>query len=179
MGVPRPIRRTGPLTPPAANADTPAFAQDESEPPRHGRKCSICNHSYRDVIEDDFINWIRPCAIAREFGLTECSVRRHARAMGLYDLRGRKLRFAIDSIIEEASVAAVTGETVLRAIRARTRINESGEWVEPPKRVIFTVEHAHTPASAVPATPVTLPTLEPSTLELAGSASPEDVLIDS
>jgi hypothetical protein len=39
------------------------------------------------------------------------------------------------------------GETVIRAIRAYSCISESGDWVEPPARVVFTTEKTVFPAT--------------------------------
>jgi hypothetical protein len=142
----KPRRRSGPLKPRSAKSITPAAPPpDESEPSRHARKCTVCHHPERDTIDDDFIHWMKPHTIAREFDLPERAIRRHARATGLHELRSRKSLHALDLIIENAKTATVTGDTVIRAIRAASCINASGKWEEPPKRVIFSIEHVQAP----------------------------------
>src|SRR4029077_7726781 len=68
----KPRRRSGPFKPRSAPRVTPAAPpSNESERSRHARKCSVCHHPERDTIDDDFIHWMKPHAIAREFDLPE------------------------------------------------------------------------------------------------------------
>jgi hypothetical protein len=55
---------------------------------RHRRYCKICSHERRDEIEQDFIAWKSPIAIAEEYGLADrMNVYRHANALGLFEKR--------------------------------------------------------------------------------------------
>ena len=152
---PRPRKISAPSAPPPAN----------STPAHHDLKCSICNHPDRRAIEDDFIHWVRPSVIAWEFDISARAICRHARAIRLYDLRAEKYIEALDLVVENAQGAAVNGDMILRAIRAATHFRASGQWAEPPKRVIYSIEHD--PASAI-APP------EPATA--FASASPDPIL---
>jgi hypothetical protein len=175
-----PPRRSAPFKPRSAPSVAPAAApQDESEASRHPRKCSICNHPERDAIDDDFVNWINPFVIAFEFGVSERAIRRHARVTGLNELRSRKSLSALGLIIERAMSSKITGGTVIRAIRATSCINESGQWVEPPKRVIFSIEHVNAPATPLTSVaPALTPARDKPVLELTLPVSPNGVLID-
>jgi hypothetical protein len=105
---------------------------------RHTRKCRICNHPRRAEIEQDFLNWRNPREIVDEYELAHHSaIYRHARALGLTDRRIANAYMALDLIVEKAETAKVTGHTVIRAIRAYSRLTRKGRWVELPKRVIF------------------------------------------
>jgi hypothetical protein len=155
---PKPRRRSVPLThrsSPSANSGP--VPPDESKASRHSRKCSVCNHPERDVIDDDYIHWARVVSIAEQFGLTECSVRRHASATGLHRVRREKIHSALDLIVEQSSIANVTAHSVIRAIRAYSCITPSGRWVELPRRVTYTGENAAQPASTSPL-PIPAPT---------------------
>ena len=173
-------RRSGLLKPRSAKSITPAGPPpSESEASRHARKCSICNYPERDAIDDDFVNWIKPFVNAFEFGVSERIIRRHARATGLIELRSRKSLSALGLIIERAMSSKISGDTVIRAIRATSCINESGQWVEPPKRVIFYIEHVHAPAILPPSpAPAPTPAKDNPVLELTLPVIPEGVLID-
>jgi hypothetical protein len=150
---PRKPRRRSERSQPAPAPEPPP---DPNEPAssRHARRCVICHHPDREAIDDDILHWIKSTSIAYEYGMSRMSVLRHARATGLIEQRARKYRVALDLIIENAGSAVVSGDTVLRAIRATSCINDAGEWVEPPKHVLYSFEHLPVrpiaPASAVP-----------------------------
>ncbi|MGH9744633.1 MAG: hypothetical protein ACRD59_00810 [Candidatus Acidiferrales bacterium] len=105
---------------------------------RHARKCCICNHARRADIEFDFLIWRTPSEIVREYSLAHHSaIYRHAEALGLTELRDHNARTALDYLIEQAESAPVTGNTIIRAIRAYSCLDDRGHWTEPPKHVIF------------------------------------------
>ena len=118
---------------------------------RHERRCLICRHPEREEIEDEFIQWQHPYDISKAYGLNERVVYRHARAVGLYARRTRNVRSALDSVLQNCYDAKVTGDTIVRAVRAYTRITDDGQWIDPPSRVIFS--SASRPASTQPALP--------------------------
>jgi len=104
---------------------------------RHAPKCAICHHPERAGIEEHFLNWHNTDAISNQYGLHDFRpVYRHARATGLLQQRRANLRFAAELIIEHADAVVPTAESVIRAIRISARINDEGQWVEPPSHVI-------------------------------------------
>jgi hypothetical protein len=112
-------------------------------PARHGRKCNVCNHPDREAIEQAYLHWQSPEKIAREFGIADhSSVYRHVHATGLTTRRSLHTRHALDYIIEQAGAIRVTGDDVIKAIRAASCLTDDGKWVEPPKRVIITHQTA-------------------------------------
>jgi len=172
---PKPRRPRAPCQAPPQPPPDP----NESESSRHARKCSVCNHPEREDIDDHILHWIHSTTIAWHYNLNSLSIRRHAYATGLLERRVRNRRYAVDHLIEQACTAHVTGETVLRAIRAASCLDDSGRWIEPPKQVVMTFEHkfAAEIAPAAPAPPATVPGSS-SILELASQPATNDVLIE-
>jgi hypothetical protein len=123
---------------------------------RHQRKCTICDHPEREAIEEDFVHWHNVWRLARAYEIADYrSIYRHARATGLIHRRRQNFRSALDLIIENAASASVTADSVIRAIRASSCLDDSGRWTEPPKQVNFTVArtvHAGVPVE-IPAAP--------------------------
>jgi hypothetical protein len=106
---------------------------------RHQRRCKVCNHPDRDMIEQEFIRWSSPCEISIQFNLRDsASVYRHAHALGLFARRRLNVRGVAEQILEGAECVKPTGHTVLQALRAFTQITDDGQWIEPPKRVVVT-----------------------------------------
>lgn len=101
----------------------------------HERHCSICEHPERDEIEAEFVEWFYPGQIAHRHDVERRALYRHAHATGLYARRDANLRFALAALIECCHEAEVSGDTVVRAVRAYTRVNSEGQWIEPPTRV--------------------------------------------
>ncbi len=98
---------------------------------RHRRTCSVCAHKQREELENAFISWRSPAAIAEEFGLSDrASVYRHAHALGLFPKRQRNVRTALERIIEKAGEVEVTASAVVAAVQAYAKINSAGEWVD-------------------------------------------------
>jgi hypothetical protein len=101
---------------------------------RHQRKCSVCRHPHRDLIEHDYLHWCSPDDIAAEYHIADhSSVYRHAHATGLFDRRRARVRSALAHIIERASQVKVTAHSVISAVIACTHINSGGEWIESPR----------------------------------------------
>jgi hypothetical protein len=104
----------------------------------HERRCTICHHSERDAIEEEFIHWHSLIGIERVYEIERRSLYRHAHAFNLFARRNRNLRFALGHIIQRVELADIGGvENVIRAIHEFARINDAGECNEPPKHVIF------------------------------------------
>ncbi len=108
---------------------------------RHARLCLICRHPDRDHIDFDFVHWGRPETIVREYHLrNRKTLYRHARATGLYFLRSRNIRSALDHVIERISDTPVNTDAAIRAVRMYAHINDAGAWVEPTRRFLFAKE---------------------------------------
>ncbi|HWF39729.1 MAG TPA: hypothetical protein VG322_14490 [Candidatus Acidoferrales bacterium] len=115
----RPSRRKALPAASAAKSDNPLFA--------HESRCSICCHEDRDAIEEDFVHWDSPFNIANYYGVSERAVYCHAHALNLYDVRDRKLRFALGNIIERVDRIPMTPDVILKAIHAFARVNSRGD----------------------------------------------------
>jgi hypothetical protein len=106
---------------------------------RHRRKCIICRHPDCEAIEQDFTNWNRVDDIVKDYELGDYRiVYRHAHATGLFERRRMNMRFAAEMVVEDVYHAETTcADTILRAIRVCTRLNDRGEWVQPTSHVVF------------------------------------------
>jgi hypothetical protein len=125
-----------------------------SNPPsldRHARKCKICKHKDREDIELDFLHWHNCYGISVEYELGGTRVLyRHAHATGLFDRRMLNIKFAAAHIVEYAEHCKPSGTAVLKAIQACSQINDHGQWIETPRRIIHQVEHHQASAPAPP-----------------------------
>lgn len=102
---------------------------------RHSRKCSVCRHPERHAIEQDYIHWHSPDAIARDYNIADhSSIYRHVNAFGLRHQRYAPARAILGSLLERADEATVTGNTIVRAVWAFAHLNEFGQWIEDPPR---------------------------------------------
>jgi hypothetical protein len=102
----------------------------------HERLCLVCRNPLRDAIEEEFIHWHNVHEIAAHYQIEARTIYRHARAVNLYDKRDRNLRSALGHIIHRAQNVRVTADSVIQAVRAFSRINTDGQWVNPPAHVI-------------------------------------------
>jgi hypothetical protein len=118
---------------------------------RHARKCTICHHKDRPVIDFDYLNWRSIQQIVKEYALPHrVALYRHADATGLTALRKSRLCSVLDSIIEQAETVQVTGATILRAMRAYSCLTKNGDWVDLPRRVtVRRSQQSASPASSV------------------------------
>ncbi len=104
---------------------------------RHDRKCCVCRHPQRAEIEQEFLHWRSPESIAKEYGIAHhSSIYRHARATHLFAQRSTTIKLALAPLIEQAMVVPVTADSIVRAVVAFAHINDEGQWVGPPRRVI-------------------------------------------
>ncbi len=122
----------------------------ESAAERHQRKCRICHHPERDDIEEDFVNWMKPSSMARLYDVPRVAIYRHARAAGLFKARREQTRSVLDRVIERGPESPVTADAVIRAVRAHACLTDDNHWIEPTRRVIYTVERAPGNAAAAP-----------------------------
>lgn len=117
----------------------------ERTPPElshHRRRCLVCRHPDREAIEQEFLHWRNPggsMGISICYDIPERSIFHHAHATGLFARRARKLRFALECLIERAEDVPLTAEAVIRAVRAHTCLTSNGRWIEPASRVLFSV----------------------------------------
>jgi hypothetical protein len=127
---------------------------------RHRRKCTVCHHPHRQAIEEDFLHWRKVRRISDQYKLADPRpIYRHARATGLNQIRRENVLAALDQIVERASEAKVTVDSVIRAMRAHSCLDERGRWTDPPTRVVFNTSGAAAvgaPSLDTDATPVVL-----------------------
>ena len=127
----------------------PAVPRKQSQPKtqaeidlmRHGRLCTICPHPEREAIEEAFLQWRSVRLIAHEFHAEggPSAIYRHARALNLFKKRNLTLRSALEFVIEQSERIVPTAEGLVKAIRAYTRINDAGEWIDTPTTHIVQV----------------------------------------
>lgn len=131
----------------------PKFLRGRPALARHSRKCQICRHPDRELIEDLYIHWHSANSILdfinsasdgdadpdqNENNITWPAIYRHAYALGLEEIRRRNLRFAFELLIEQAGDIAPTSASIISAARIYSSISDDGRWSDPPKHVIVT-----------------------------------------
>ena len=103
---------------------------------RHRRTCTICAHPERFEIEQAFVTWSSPAAIAQLYGLTDrASVYRHAHALQLFRRRQQNISAALERIIERVGDVEVTATAVVSAVQTLAKINAAGRWMSPAEQV--------------------------------------------
>ena len=131
---------------------------------RHSRKCSVCHHPDREFIDDDYLRWLSPKKIARQYKISHHSVvYRHADATGLRTQRRAALRATLEHFIEQAENVRVTAHSLVSAVRLYSQINDQGQYSPSPRRHI--VEHHYFGLPAEPGT-------EPPSASPPASATP-------
>lgn len=105
---------------------------------RHEQNCSICNHTNREEIEQDFCEWKSVVAISREYKVNRVALYRHARAVGLFAQRDRNVKAALARLIERGYAVKVTASSLISAIQAYAKINAAGEWIDKSENVNVT-----------------------------------------
>lgn len=156
----QPADKKSPATRPAVTKNTkqylraaPKFLRGRPALARHSRKCQICRHPDRELIEDLYIHWHSANSILdfinsasdddadpdlNENNITWPAIYRHAYALGLDEIRRRNLRFAFELLIEQAGDITPTSAGVIAASRIYSCISDDGRWSDPPKHVIVT-----------------------------------------
>jgi hypothetical protein len=103
---------------------------------RHQHNCAVCAHPDRQEIEEGFVGWQSPAAMAREYGLADrASIYRHAHALSLFAKRQRNVRAALERIIEKAGEVEVSASAVVAAVQAYSKINAAGQWIDRSEQV--------------------------------------------
>ena len=115
--------------------------QAEIDLSHHKRRCTICHHPERESIEEAFCQWRNVRFIDREFnpGGGPTAIYRHARALNLFKQRNLTLRSSLEFVIEQSERIIPTAAGLVKAIRAYTRINDVGEWIDTPTTHIVQV----------------------------------------
>lgn len=133
------------LRPTAPRKPSRPKTQTEIDLSHHERHCTICHHPERESIEEAFCQWRKVKFIAREFNATggPTAIYRHARALNLFKQRNLTLRSSLEFVIEQSECIVPTAEGLVKAIRAYTRINDAGEWIDTPTTHIVKVIAMH------------------------------------
>ena len=121
-------------------AITKRYSTELPSTERHSRKCQICHHPERAAIEEDFILWSSPGSIVDEYEIPRMSIYRHAYAFDLFTIRRESLRLGLDRIVERGAETFVTGDMVIRAIKAQACLTDDNRWEDPPRRVVLTTD---------------------------------------
>jgi hypothetical protein len=145
----------------------PAFNSDavEADPERHTRKCKICHHRDRDLIEADFLEWSHPSQICEDYKVSYRALYRHAVATGLLERRRENVSIVVHKLLEEVEyVENPSAFAILRAVRTLASLDSRGRWNEPPTTHVV-VNTTEEPVAAG------LPRHRSSSVELAGAPS--------
>ncbi|MGH9686652.1 MAG: hypothetical protein ACRD5K_06130 [Candidatus Acidiferrales bacterium] len=132
----KPKARKTPRSPGRQNRTKATASEVSPSRSPHERHCTICSHPDRAEIEAEFIEWTAPGDIAREYEVNRRAIYRHARAVGLFAHRNGNLRFALGRLIQRVDFVQPTADSIVCAIHAFARINDEGQWIEPPAHVI-------------------------------------------
>jgi hypothetical protein len=124
-----------------ANLPRPLKTQAQIDLSHHKRRCTICHHPEREAIEEAFCQWRNVRFIDHEFnpGGGPTAIYRHARALNLFKQRNLTLRSSLEFVIEQSERIMPTAEGLVKAIRAYTRINDAGQWIDTPTTHIVQV----------------------------------------
>jgi len=114
----------------------------------HRSRCCICCGNHQEEIDEAFVSWEFVGHIAEEYKINRRAIYRHAHATGLFEKRDQNIRRALGRIIHEADHVAITGDTVVRAIKILTHVNTHGEWVQPPTQISYSSATANAAAAA-------------------------------
>jgi hypothetical protein len=145
--VNEPIEQIGPLPPPAAGQLQPENKELPAHLERHIRKCQICRHPDREEMEQEYEDWVRVSRIARHYKVDDSSLHRHLTAVGLVAKRRNNVRVVLERILERGAEKPISGNTIIRAVKAYTCLRDGNKWVEPQRKVIY----IHTDAASAEA----------------------------
>ena len=95
---------------------------------RHQAQCAICLSSYRQQIDELFIDWVSPHLIVKQYSpISRDSLYRHAHACDLFSKRKKNIGMALEKIIERVDIMPMTGSQVVAAIQAYVKLNSPGK----------------------------------------------------
>lgn len=130
-----------PASSPRANLPvSQSVAENKADPvalARHRRKCQVCRHPERDIIEREYRDSFGPLAIARSYGIPERALFRHLEATGLKSCRRQNLRSALERVLERGVETEIDGATIIQAVKAYCCLTDENKWIEPAKNVTF------------------------------------------
>jgi hypothetical protein len=100
---------------------------------RHRRKCAVCHHPNCQEIEEEYLRWRSPAAIALQYGLAgHATIYRHMHATGIFARRRNRLRLALDPLIEHVAEVNVTANAILRAVATCANLKDARKWLGRP-----------------------------------------------
>jgi hypothetical protein len=82
------------------------------------------------------MHWHTVGQIACDYKVSRSAIYRHAYAMRLFTRRNHELRFALGHLIERVQDVEPTAATIVRAVHLFARINDDGDFIQPPAHVI-------------------------------------------
>jgi hypothetical protein len=98
---------------------------------RHRAQCATCLSSYRQQIDELFIDWVSSDPIVKQYsGISRDSVYRHAHACDLFNKRKENIGMALGRIIERADCVSMAGSQVISAIQTYVKLNSLGQGTE-------------------------------------------------
>lgn len=97
---------------------------------RHQAQCTICSHLQREKIEEDWTDWGCTAEIAHTYGVSRDALYRHAHAVDLFPKRQKKIKMALEKVIERLDITKVNGSTVLAAIKEYVKLYGQRDGVE-------------------------------------------------
>lgn len=140
MSEPTECNQTLPALSPHVNfPGSKSIAENKADPvalARHRRKCQICRHPEREMIEREYRDWFGPLAIARSYGIPERALFRHLEATGLTSSRRKNLRSALERVLERGVETEIDGATIIQAVKAYCCLTAENKWLEPAKNVV-------------------------------------------
>jgi hypothetical protein len=102
----------------------------------------VCAHPQRDAIEFDFLRWRSPEKLALDYDIADhSSIYRHVHATGLYAHRQKSMHAALESILERSDKIHSSDLDVVRAASIYSHMDENGQWVDTPVKLIIKLEH--------------------------------------
>ena len=142
-------RRRKPTKKPLHTPAPRAPRRELTDRDRHERKCFICHHPDRAEIDDDILHWCNPRNITCKYNLSDYRcIYRHAHATGLMERRRVHMRDSLEHVIERAESVMPTADAIIRAVRACGRLNAKGEWVDPPRQMVYSSDSPRRAVSA-------------------------------
>ena len=156
----KPARRRRKTRRKPVGASSTRLARLEREKPpdldRHARKCKVCTHPQREMIEEAFVNWHSVNDIVNTFDLDdEYSIYRHCHAQNLFERRRRNIRAVLEHLMENASCITPSGDSIIRAVRAYAAITGYVKWSDPPTTHVVLAGLPADAAVKSPRTPAT------------------------
>jgi hypothetical protein len=132
---------------PSLPAYLPRDSRGRADFSHHRRRCLVCNHAYRSLIEHDYLTWRDPASIARDCGFSnKRPILRHAEATGLDRLRSHRVTSALERLIEQASSTEANANSIINAVKLYAQMN--GSLTPQPRQVVVTHVRRSRPARA-------------------------------